>query len=308
MFSGCGNIGDSTLIKSKWLTKDGRSLHILAKIEISSNSHYMDHESSEIAQATIDVINGRLRNANIRGATFIPIANNELKIDIPYVEDPESARSLISKRRILNFQIVDESIGTVELQQLIGKARQDKNILKDISYETVEKINEALAPELPEECEIVFDRVRNSKAAETFDEIPLLVRKNDNIDNDIIKYARVSVRNHEPYVNLTLNDYGKKYFENITRNNIGKQLAIVLDGIVIMTPIIREAISDGNIQISFGYGGYEQNLNRAKIIATILRSEPLPANIKIINSKMRAAVGRPISSIFAQLFRLLQTR
>lgn len=51
-------------------------------------------------------------------------------------------------------------------------------------------------------------------------------------------------------MNLNFNDEGSKLFEEITKANIGKTLAIYLDGAVILAPVVREAITGGQAQIS----------------------------------------------------------
>jgi preprotein translocase subunit SecD len=53
-----------------------------------------------------------------------------------------------------------------------------------------------------------------------------------------------------PVVLLHFNDEGSKLFEKITSENVGKQIAIVLDGNVISSPVVQEAIPGGTAQIT----------------------------------------------------------
>lgn len=67
-------------------------------------------------------------------------------------------------------------------------------------------------------------------------------------------------------VAITFTDEGGKLFEEITRDNVGEQLAIFLDGEIISAPRINEAISGGRATISGGFTPDEarelaQNLN-----------------------------------------------
>ncbi len=71
---------------------------------------------------------------------------------------------------------------------------------------------------------------------------------------------------NEPLVAITFTDEGGKLFEEITRDNVGEQLAIFLDGEIISAPRINEAISGGRATISGGFTPDEarelaQNLN-----------------------------------------------
>lgn len=75
----------------------------------------------------------------------------------------------------------------------------------------------------------------------------------------------------EPVVSLVWNAEGAKLFENITRENIGKTLAIYLDGAPISEPTVREAISGGKAVISGAFTPEE-----AKILVGRLNSGALP--------------------------------
>ena len=87
-------------------------------------------------------------------------------------------------------------------------------------------------------------------------------------------------------INFRMNSAGTKKFGDITRNNVGALLAIVLDGRVLMAPRITTPILSGN-------GSITGNFTREEIadLSVLLRSGSLPAKITIIND-------RHLSSIF----------
>ena len=74
---------------------------------------------------------------------------------------------------------------------------------------------------------------------------------------------------------FTLNDDGAKRFAEVTRNNIGTALAIVLDGELYSAPIIQSAIETGNGQITGRFTPEE-----AQELANVLQN-PLRAPLKI---------------------------
>lgn len=76
-------------------------------------------------------------------------------------------------------------------------------------------------------------------------------------------------------VSMAFTDEGGKQFEKITSENVGKQLAIVLDGEMKSAPVIRQAIS-GNAVIE----GID-TLEEAKDIALVLQTGSLPVNLEI---------------------------
>ncbi len=84
----------------------------------------------------------------------------------------------------------------------------------------------------------------------------------------------------EPIVNLNFDDEGAKMFEEITRANVGKTVAIYLDGAVISAPVVREAITGGQAQISGNFTPTE-----GRELVGRLNSGALPVPIKLISTE-----------------------
>lgn len=84
----------------------------------------------------------------------------------------------------------------------------------------------------------------------------------------------------EPIINLNFNDEGAKMFEEITRANVGKTVAIYLDGQVISAPVVREAISGGQAQISGEFTPTE-----GRELVGRLNSGALPVPISLISTE-----------------------
>ncbi len=83
-----------------------------------------------------------------------------------------------------------------------------------------------------------------------------------------------------PYVGLTFNKRGAKIFGQHTSRNIGKYLAISLDGRVISCPVIRDAIYGGEAQITGGF-----RVEDAQDLAIMLNAGRLPVPIQIIENR-----------------------
>ncbi|HTP56907.1 MAG TPA: protein translocase subunit SecD [Candidatus Paceibacterota bacterium] len=81
----------------------------------------------------------------------------------------------------------------------------------------------------------------------------------------------------QPEVSLQLTDAGAKLFDEITKRDLGKPVAIFLDGAPISIPTVQSEISDGNAVISGNFTPTE-----AKTLATRLNSGALPVPIKLI--------------------------
>ncbi len=85
---------------------------------------------------------------------------------------------------------------------------------------------------------------------------------------------------YEPQVSLELTDEGAKLFAEITKKNLGKIVAIYLDGIAISTPVVRSEIKDGKAVITGKF-----TPNEAKLLATRLNSGALPVPISLISQQ-----------------------
>ncbi len=84
----------------------------------------------------------------------------------------------------------------------------------------------------------------------------------------------------EPRVNLQFDDTGTKLFAEITKNNIGKTVAIYLDGSAISTPVVREEIPNGTAVISGSFTPTE-----AKTLVGRLNSGALPVPITLLSKQ-----------------------
>ncbi len=99
-------------------------------------------------------------------------------------------------------------------------------------------------------------------------------------DNLLDAQPRMNNQTNETIVSFTLDRVGAKRFGKATSSNIGRQLAIVLDGKIISAPVIRDTIASGNGQISGGF-----TFQSATDLALLLRSGALPAPLNIIEER-----------------------
>lgn len=92
----------------------------------------------------------------------------------------------------------------------------------------------------------------------------------------------------EPLVSFRFDREGANIFADITRDNVGKPFAIVLDGKVLSAPVIREPITGGSGQISGSF-----TIEEATTLAALLRAGALPAKLTVIEER---TVGADLGS------------
>jgi len=90
-------------------------------------------------------------------------------------------------------------------------------------------------------------------------------------------------------VSMKMTPKGRADFARVTGNNVGRQLAIVLDGVVKSAPFIRDRIPSGDASITGG----SFDLNTSKDLAIVLRAGALPAPVRILEER---SVGPSLGS------------
>ena len=104
------------------------------------------------------------------------------------------------------------------------------------------------------------------------------------LDGGVVTDARVSYNDHrggEPTVSMTMNAEGANIWARLTKENIGKQIAIVLDGTVYSYPVVNGEISGGSSEISGHF-----TVDEATDLVNVLKSGKLPAPATIVQEQV----------------------
>lgn len=92
--------------------------------------------------------------------------------------------------------------------------------------------------------------------------------------------AKVSFEQARVAVSLSMTSEGTKIFRKITTENVGRQLAIIMDNVVYSAPNLNEPITGGQASISGAF-----TLEEAQQLAKLLRSGALPAPLKVVEER-----------------------
>ena len=110
------------------------------------------------------------------------------------------------------------------------------------------------------------------------------------LEGDVITDARADFSQFSAYANvsMSMNAEGAKTWQRLTKDNIGKSVAIVLDGYVYSFPTVQNEIAGGNSQITGNF-----TVEEAKDLANTLKSGKMPAPARIIEeSVVGPSLGR----------------
>jgi len=202
----------------------------------------------------LETIRNRVDQFGVSEPTIQVQGERRILVQLPGIKDPERAINLIGKTARLEFKLLDEE----------------------------RSVQEALKGSVPEGDEILYERIENKETGEVTRE-PYLVKKRTVLTGDTLTGAEVRYDQNqfnEPYVSLTFNNVGAMIFQQVTRENIKKRLAIVLDGNVYSAPVIQDEIPGGRAQITGRFTTEE-----ARDLAIVLRAGALPAPVIILENR-----------------------
>ena len=199
-------------------------------------------------EKALNKIRNRVDEYGAREPDIRPQGQNRIIVQLPGVIDAEKARKEIGRSGHLEFKLVDET----------GDVRK------------------ALEGTVPPGSQLYYYRKDDPEMAGR----AILLKKETLLTGEYLSEARVNFdqRSGQPEVGIKFNNKGSKIFAKITEQNIGKRLAIVLDGEVYSAPNIQSKIS-GAGRIT---GNYTDE--SAKSLALILR-EAFPTPVKILYEK-----------------------
>jgi preprotein translocase subunit SecD len=201
----------------------------------------------------LETIRNRVDQFGVAEPSIQQQGDNRILVQLPGVQDPERAKALIGKTALLEFKLVNA----------------DANV------------EQAVAGQLPPGSELLYQR-RVDKQTKEERRVPFVVEKKALLTGADVANARVSIDQNtsEPYVSLELTGAGGRVFADLTSANVGRLLAIVLDGNLYSAPVIRERIPSGQAQITGGFTSEE-----ATDLAIVLRAGALPAPVQILEER-----------------------
>jgi preprotein translocase subunit SecD len=188
------------------------------------------------------------------------LEGSRIVVQLPGVDDPERVKRLIKNTAFLEFRLVDYPLG--------GGAANSR-----------EEIAANYGNQLPANLEIMTGDIRDDSGRLVGQRF-YGVEKRPVMTGRDLKTARPGLGEfNQPVVNFFLTAEGGRIFSEVTGANVGKGLAIVLDGNVQSAPRIRGQIGDSGII----EGGFTQQ--EVEDLSTVLRSGALPAGITYLEER-----------------------
>ena len=205
-----------------------------------------DRRNSAVSQS-IEIVRRRIDETGTREPTIQRQGQDRILVQLPGVKDPERVKRLLGKTAKLTFHLVNAAQPFAE-----GTTQAPPGIML-----------------LPSDDP---SRVGDTRR--------YMVRKRVELSGDTLIDAQATFQESQPVVSFRFNSLGARKFGDITRKNVGRLLAIVLDGKVISAPSIREPIPGGSGIISG-----EFTVQAVQDLALLLRAGALPAPLNILEER-----------------------
>lgn len=215
-------------------------MHLVLKIDTSKLS---EDAKKDAADRAVEVIRNRIDQFGVREPSIQRQGVDEIVIQLPGITDRERAINLIGKTAQLEFKLVSND---------------------------PEKIKQALEGDIPEGYELKTSSQETEQLL--LEQEPVLT--GEAIKNAFVRFDQSAF--NQPVVALEFNSKGAKEFARITDENIGRRLAIVLDGKLQSAPRIKEAIPTGEAVITGQF-----DVQKATDLSLVLRVGALPAPMHI---------------------------
>ncbi len=232
---------------------------------------------------SIEVIRNRIDEFGVTEPEIVSQGTDRIVVQLPGVKDISRAKDLIGKTAKLEFKFVNDAIAPNALNEWLDKAQKAGHEYKkgERFSDYVRDVNAFLVNDVPKGYEITFSKEMNKVTNEITKLDPYLVEAATSLTGEELQEAtvRIDQEQNRPYVSLEFKPNGAKIFEQITGANIGKRLAIVLDGNVYSAPVVQGKIAGGSAQITLGNGDYNAVMSEARDLALVLRAGALPVEL-----------------------------
>ena len=198
--------------------------------------------ATSAVQQSIEIVRRRIDETGVVDPLITRQGENRIVVQLPGIEDPNRIKELLGRTARMTLRLLDEGAN------LSGPPPAGVDFL-------------------PQE----------GRPDQKF-----AVRRRVEVDGGSLTDARPgqNPQTNEWVVNFTFDSVGARKFADVTRQNVGRPFAIVLDDKVISAPNIREPITGGRGQISGGF-----NVRGATDLAVLLRAGALPAPLTVVEER-----------------------
>ena len=219
-------------------------------LKMALTDSYIVQMRSQIVSQSIEVVRRRIDAMGTREPTIEQQDTQRILVQVPGLQDPSRMKAILGKTAKMTFQLVDETAS----------------------------IPEAVKGIVPIGDELLYMK----NPVKGGPPIPVVVQRRIMVSGErlIDASAGIDQQTGQPEVDFRFDTVGARQFAKVTKDNVGRQFAIVLDHKVISYPVIQEPILGGSGRIDGNF-----TVQQANDLALLLRAGALPAPLKILEER-----------------------
>ncbi|MBU6298833.1 MAG: protein translocase subunit SecD [Alphaproteobacteria bacterium] len=219
------------------------------QIVMRMSDAYKIQTETDIVNQSIEVVRRRIDELGTKEPDIEQAGKDRIVVQVPGLQDPTELINILQTTAKMTFQLVDETAD----------------------------VSQALRGNVPIGDELLYDVERDPKHP-----TPIVVERRIAIAGDRLTNAGWANNQQTGQVVVTMrfDSVGAREFADLSKNNIGRRFAIVLDNKIISAPVFREPILTGSGEIEGNF-----TVKSANDLAVLLRAGALPAPLKPIEMR-----------------------
>lgn len=271
---------------------------IARRDQIKEMLSFTPERKKEDTRGALEIISSRINRFGVSEPLIRLQGNSRIEISLPGLASPAQAKKIISSTARVEYHLAEpggtQGTYTRKAAQYFQEYKQLESEAERLDYieEVEDKIN------LPQNYGLYAYWEKFKTEGTQLELQPsyfMVLEKEVALSGDAMSrnvFANFDSENMQNIVQFELTPAGREKFADITTENAGRQLAILIDGRIRSAPSINEPITGGSAQISGSFSPQE-----AQDLALIIKEGALPVPMKIVEER---SVGPSLGQVSIQ--------
>ena len=245
-------------------------------IRLAYSDQEVAKKKKEVIDQSIEILRRRVDETGTIEPTIVRQGDERILLQVPGIKDTTDLKRKINQTAKLTFHLVNEDVAATGQNIPANLPATTSLVPTREGMQELRRTN----PKAWEDIQNANPRMTPDQICRRFQPQCLPVLKRVVVGGEDLDDAKSTFEQQQggrPIISFTFNSAGGRAFCNATRANIGKRLAIQLDGEIISAPVVQSAICGGSGIIT---GSFTTQQTQEQ--ALLLRSGALPATLSII--------------------------